>query len=427
MSLAELLVQKAGQGADYSKQDVAGNIAKGAGLAMEAERLQQSRMQLEQQKKQVANQKMDKFVTAFQKGANYRGQARSKYYKQVLPKYRDALGLTDTFSDEALDFMTSDDTSIARVQSIIAKVRNGQMSEEDAIATINDPVSMAGIDPDYKESLYKDVAKASTTAINSETQRQTMAAQESRFNRGQAQARDFKVRGEMQALQTKRQQYAIPDLESSISDLDKQVVPGGIENWDGSDIPGVAGADSKLPINQLSAKGRKNRQIAQSLVNKLLKARSGGAVSDGEATRLLGELGYSAAIGEGGGWKALFVGAPSSQQFITGLQNTKKAIDKVNTEMRNAYGAEAYDRVVGPGYNSAPSQPKQKTTKPPKLDYTRVEQMAKGVYDNLISKYPSDQQAAIQDQAIQLMLKQGADMKDIIKAFGLPSNYKAGK
>ena len=95
------------------------------------------------------------------------------------------------------------------------------------------------------------------------------------------------------------------DLVTSLKKLDK-AIPGGIEGSDADgDIPGIGGAANAvgikdpifgLPVGKvftpaLSEEGKNVRQLVANVRNALLKARSGGAVTDPEAERFMEELG----------------------------------------------------------------------------------------------------------------------------------------
>ena len=80
----------------------------------------------------------------------------------------------------------------------------------------------------------------------------------------------------------------LPELGTTLKTLDE--VLGGIDDVKG-DIPGVGPLDANKPDAALPPKGKQIRQLSAQLRNSILKARSGGAVTPQEATRLLQELG----------------------------------------------------------------------------------------------------------------------------------------
>lgn len=144
------------------------NYSQLAELAARKEQLEQQKAQAAQQAKQLESAKLDKFVSAIDKGSSLKGSARSNYYNKVLPQYRDALGLTNTFPNESLQFATSSPETLSRVQTIIADVRSGKITEQQGIALFNDPVSMMGVKPTYDEATaaVEEIQKASEFALS---------------------------------------------------------------------------------------------------------------------------------------------------------------------------------------------------------------------------------------------------------------------
>jgi hypothetical protein len=103
----------------------------------------------------------------------------------------------------------------------------------------------------------------------------------------------------------------VTELLTSLKKLDA-AIPGGIEGSEADgDIPGIGGAanitELSLPLignvgkvgyGALSDEGKKVKQLVANIRNAILKARSGGAVSDGEADRMLEEIGLGLAKGD---------------------------------------------------------------------------------------------------------------------------------
>lgn len=77
----------------------------------------------------------------------------------------------------------------------------------------------------------------------------------------------------------------VTDVYTALDKLDKKIGIDGSE-----DIPGV-GQTAMLPGIALSQEGKDVRQLIQGLTNTILKARSGGAITEPEAERLLAEIG----------------------------------------------------------------------------------------------------------------------------------------
>lgn len=174
---ASIIAQSALQSTSpQNAPDLAGSFAKGAQLAQARQQMDLQRAQLEKEKATVATAKLDKFVEAVQAGKDQKGSARSNYYGKILPKYRDALGLTDTFSDESLQFITATPENLARLNTVIAEVRAGRITEAQGIALANDPTQFAGIAPEITEDVYGDLAEAAKTRINAQAQENALNA-----------------------------------------------------------------------------------------------------------------------------------------------------------------------------------------------------------------------------------------------------------
>lgn len=89
------------------------------------------------------------------------------------------------------------------------------------------------------------------------------------------------------------EKQGLPELFSQMKKIDS-LIDGGIDDPQG-DIPGY-GKTALAPDFMTSEKGRELRKAASGLRNAILKARSGGAVTDGEADRMLEEMGMSGGI-----------------------------------------------------------------------------------------------------------------------------------
>jgi hypothetical protein len=141
-----------------------------------------------------------------------------------------------------------------------------------------------------------------------------------------AQAGNFKLAREQrqQATILRREKGLIDkDVKSLAKGLDDTGFTGLIDALEKSssiineaeDIPG-AGKTGALPELLLSSKGKKLRQSVATVRNAILKARSGGAVTPSEASRLLEEIGTGK--------------TKTDEQLRTGLQN---AIDILKTKV----------------------------------------------------------------------------------------------
>jgi hypothetical protein len=78
----------------------------------------------------------------------------------------------------------------------------------------------------------------------------------------------------------------LAELEQSVSNLERSIA-----QYQGKPLPGFGRVEGALPDAVVNDEARQLRQDYAAVRNALLKARSGGAVTEGEANRLLQELG----------------------------------------------------------------------------------------------------------------------------------------
>lgn len=359
-TIAEILIGQAGQ-AGTMKQggDPAQSFVQGASLAMEKEKLEQQKAALSQKKQELETAKMDKFIDALQKGAAYQGSARTNYYQKWLPKYRDSLGLTAEFGDESLKFATATPENLARIQTLVAKVQDGEMSRADAIATINNPTQFADIPPEIIESAYKELDEAAKTAIGAEAQSKALQAANIRFATSENRQEQQFSENKKEALGKEVLKLDLPTLGSTLKRIDS-LIPGGIDNFKGGDVPGLGGYRAKLPIGQVTPAEREKRQAIQRLGNSYVKLVTGSGGSVSEMNRILGSIGLDQAIGEGGGITTLFTGAKSSKDVVQGIKDIKAAFKAQESVLANTYGKEAYESIIPASSTVADKRSKQK-------------------------------------------------------------------
>lgn len=356
-SIAEILIGQAGEAGRLKQEgDLGQSLARGfqigSELALKQEQLAAQKAKVMQEKEQLAGAKMEKFVDALQKGANYQGSARTNYYQKWLPKYRDSLGLTQDFPDDSLKFATSTPENLSRIQTLVAKVQSGEMSRQDAILTLNNPTQFADVPPDVVESAYKELDDAAKTAIGAQAQRDALMASNNRFQQSEARQGEQFDANKKEALGKEVLKLDIPNMQTSVNRVEK-VIPGGLDKWKGQPIPGVGGYEAKLPIGQLTPEGKRVRQEIQRIGNSYVKLMTGSGGSTQEMNRILGSAGLDQAIGEGGGITTLFTGTRSDRDVVEGLRAMKQALESQKTILKNTYGDQIYNTVVPSGTGKA--------------------------------------------------------------------------
>lgn len=236
-SFAEMMYQSQTQSAQNTGAGLADSVVRGASLALQKEQNDLAKVKLAQDKKALGTAKYEKFVEALDKGVKYEGAAKTNYYTKILPQYRDALGLTDAFPDQTIDFTTKTPQNIARLQTIIARTRDPKdpLTEAEAIALINDPVAFADVTPEYRTEATQELAKAATTKINAKAQMASLEAQNMRQDKEFERTGSKKVAEETAKLYTAYQSaggsaamdVGIEKIDSAIKRLESGEVKFG--------------------------------------------------------------------------------------------------------------------------------------------------------------------------------------------------------
>lgn len=120
------------------------------------------------------------------------------------------------------------------------------------------------------------------------------------------------VRRELQSLGRDYVKSGIPDLDSAMGSLEDILKP-----YEGKDIPGM-GATGFLPSALVSQDAKKVRQAVAAVSNRLLKVRSGSAVTDQEFQRFGQELGTYLGATDAELMRAI----PLIRQTMTAAQNS---------------------------------------------------------------------------------------------------------
>lgn len=378
MSLAELLVQKAGQSADYSKQDVAGNIAKGAELAMQAEQLQQNRMKLAQAKDQLEGDKITKAIEAIQKGTNLKGQAATNYNNKVLPAYMASLGVDNIFTPDKIAFVTSDPLNRGRLDALVDMVAKGQMSRGDAVNAFKDEVAFLDIKPTYDEQ--QDIIKRLDTAAgeNMKTQRAQMQAQAAMSKQVQAQqeAGNVEVRKKTAVDFTKFQtgggmasaNNKLDKLRGVLADLKAGKIKTGTKGiLAATSTPGVGG-------DTLLAKINPQVKAAQDAVRS-------GVNLKGQMDSQFGDKAMGEAFA-----RAFDPNLPTEEN----VKKVEAMINELETDLGNKvqqFNSQGFEVANKKGNKPTAQAPKQK------MEPAQIEQKASELATKILAKFPDNPKA----------------------------------
>lgn len=137
-TIANMLIGSALESAGQTP-DLAGSLQKGAALGLEMEKVQQSKVQLEQKKAELEMQKFEKVGGLFKTASEMKeGGAKKTFMKNVIPKTISALGLQEAF-DPAVQEMLMVDPLLAA--SVAEEMRKPESKL--TVADLKDPEKIA--------------------------------------------------------------------------------------------------------------------------------------------------------------------------------------------------------------------------------------------------------------------------------------------
>jgi len=287
-TLAETLIQGVQRGISENNPDIAGAIRSGSELALKQEQMQAQRLDIEQQKVELQNSKITKFSDAINKSSKLDPATRKLYMKQFVPRLRDALGLTDMFPDDTLQFVTSTDQNLARVASLQSQIRQGQITQEEAIATLQDPEKFVDITPE----IITVFGKAETTSVIAKAQA-TKQRDQQEFTRGEKVAESSRI-GKEAVTRKFSEDYLDYKVRGGRATVDKNLglFEAAIKELEGRDeiassltagLPGIGGDTIQAKINpKLTAVGDKIRSAVMGTLRQTL----GSAFTDAEGQRI---------------------------------------------------------------------------------------------------------------------------------------------
>lgn len=338
-TLADMLVGSAQQSVTQKL-----GPANAAGLAQVLEQARNNRAKLEHDKEVLELTKQDKMVGRIEIGlTKVPKRAQAAYFKQLQNEAGQLkMGMSD-------DFFTALQSPDVNQGAVAADMANFRLAYRNGLRT-GDFSEVKALSPKLLEAFGGNVETFGSymnTVMGSETAAKAQEAAQAGVAAGRREGQKREDINNRIQLTNKLVEQGIPTLKVDLGKLEKEI--GGFDNWKpGTEIPGVTGESAKLPINRLSGKAARVRQAAQGVTNQILKLRSGGAISDGEANRLLSEIGMTTTIGEGGVWNSVFTGSASSETFINGMKGAKEKIGALEATLRSGYGKEIYDEVMPP-------------------------------------------------------------------------------
>lgn len=367
--------------ADFASQtlEIANNVAKsqnsglteafanGIQLAQKAEQIQLQRQELEMKKQELTNTRVSKFMDDISNVNKYTDPKARKGYLNMMKSRRDMWGLQSMFSDESIDSLSRSDEELGRAVTLAREVNQPGSSfygrADLAAQAFNDPVMRAKIAPTPPEMFGKDSAESAdlNKAMDQYQKNQATAASkggiQSRFDENM----NFK---KLDTASKALQKENVTERRQAFKTLDG-VIPGGLYGAEAKKVvSGVSGVPAQLPTNWLSDKNSATRQAALGVANAYIKSQAGTNVTEQELNRTLAEIGMAVSPAEGGGWRAVLIGAPQPAQFIRGMRNLDQRLKATESRIKKTYGSEVYNQITEPD-ESGPQAGNGKTPPPP--------------------------------------------------------------
>lgn len=349
-SFAEMIYGTAQNVAQNQGQGITENFAKGADLAIRQEQLVQARQDLEQKKVSAAIQQNKDILDAIELGEKTKDPAMQKMiFEHVVPAKVKGYGQESTWSPEVLEALKKSPEARSKITGLRLHledaVATGKMNLDEALSELgkntSDPVA-------FVQSDYEKLAEARKFRLANQNQLDAAgirAAGQVKSQEGINSRLDL-ARGDK--MTDKIVTLGLPSLKTAFKGLDT-AIPGGIDGWKkGMKVPGISDGQAMAPANRLTGNASKVRMQAVSIANQILKLRSGAAINEAEADRIMSELGVVPLPGEGGKFMGVvWKGTTNEENFIQGMKSARAQIAGIEHAIRNNYGAEKYDKVAG--------------------------------------------------------------------------------
>jgi hypothetical protein len=130
MGISDILVQTTAQAnQNLPQSDIAGNLQKGAQLAMHAEELSQQRAQLEQKRVQIKTEQAGLFWERFQKITSISGMTPEQK-TNAGRGLRDSVGLSNMISDDVLQLAAKDPVTKSKMAKATSDLKNGTITKK---------------------------------------------------------------------------------------------------------------------------------------------------------------------------------------------------------------------------------------------------------------------------------------------------------
>lgn len=388
-SFADTFIQEAFRANAAAKDPNAGSGFKlGAEIAQHAEQVKMQQVQVQQKQQELEQAKLAKLVDFVKDARNYQNAGDRNRYLKGAVGLRNTLGIRpEVMPDEQIASFGSDE-NMGRIASLEAAIGRGELTMTDATAIAADPQRFGAVVPIPADAIKgsPDLNEAQKQFLDRQSTERAAQARAGQAEQRQVGTQTRFDQGQKTKLADKVTALGIPGLKSALGSLDSNI-PGGIEGYkSGTPIPGISGADAAIPMNRLKGAANKVRGDVMSVGNQIIKLRTGAAMTEAEAMRLMTEIGLSPTIGEGGTWTGLaWKGTTSEASFINGMRRAKGILGAQETIYKNAYTPEVYDSVVPPDTRKSDE---------PKFD-VNGHMMTKAQMQKFVSANPKDPAAAV--------------------------------
>lgn len=363
---AQMIYGTAQNVAQSQGEGLAEGFKTGIELAQKREQLQQQKIKLQQDQEAAERAKWDKVGSMYETyNKMAEGASKKAYGTKYIPATLNVMGISEKMNPAVEDQLMTDPAAGGFIAS---RIRAGQMNQAELTSSLSDPTKFnqllikhgynSWVDEQSIMNTYQKYSpefdKAEEAALGRKSSLEVAQAKGVAGDKRGEQIQGRFDQSQKVGLAKEVTKLGIPGLKTSLKEVDQAMfVP--IDQWKpGMKIPGLSGAEGVLATERLKGKANKLRGAAISVGNQFIKTRTGTAMSDSEAGRILAEVGLTPTVGEGGTWTGVaWKGGVSEESFVNGMKRVREALKATENVYRNAYGSEVYDSVL----KESPAEP----------------------------------------------------------------------
>lgn len=370
-TLAETLGAQANPDIDIAS-GLSEGVSAGIKLATAKEQIDSAKVKVEEQKLELDQKKLQAFDGMI-KTLNRTNPAYTKTLAKTMKNRFQQYG----FDPNIVDVVISDPNFGRVYQNLSDAMLGNVLNDRNALSKVLQSSQDAG--------LFTEAVTATENALKRKQQDEQFDIQMAKTNKQEAKQdekqkrEDEKItRQETQKLSAALSQNSIPDMVQAIKDIDQQIggMSSNVAEKKLDKIAGLKGfaAQARIPFTNVTpfeglALNDEDKPLYQSisgLKNVVLKLRSGGAITDSEATRMLEELGQGS--------------ARSGSQLLTGIKNVTNKVRATIQTIESGFDPSSVDVLAARGNpTSSASLPNAQLSKPsskPPFDPVAFRKMA---------------------------------------------------